>query len=102
MDRTFAILVKNVALAKNGEEALRSYKTLKPDIILTDIRMDTMNGNEFIKELRKFDTKTPIIVISAFAQDLYEEHKTYVQAVVNKPINFITLVQTIDACLLNQ
>lgn len=48
-----------------AKEALKSINIFKPDIIVTDYIMPEMNGLEFIKELRKFDSKIPIILITA-------------------------------------
>ena len=36
--------IEVVALGYNGEMAVELYETLKPDILLMDIRMDTMTG----------------------------------------------------------
>ncbi len=70
MHRTFKMVVNNIDLASNGSEALLHYDKNKPDLILTDIRMPYMDGNEFIKKLRQKDSKTPIVVITAYEEEL--------------------------------
>lgn len=42
-----------VILAKNGEEGLEKAKTEHPDLIILDIVMPKMNGQEMLKKLRK-------------------------------------------------
>ena len=100
MDRTFKMIVNSISLAKDGKEAYEHYLKNKPDIILTDLRMPNMSGNELVKKIRENDNLTPIIVITAYEDDLEETQKQKVQAIVNKPINFINLIQTIDDCVL--
>lgn len=97
MDRTFKMIVKNITLAANGDEALAAYKKNKPDLILTDIRMPHKDGIEFINELRAIDKDSPIIVITAFEDDLSTEEKQLVNAIFSKPINFMALVNKMNA-----
>jgi two-component system response regulator VanR len=51
--------------------ALKLYKKYSPDIIITDIQMPKMNGLEFVKKIRKNDSKTQIIIITAFSETEY-------------------------------
>lgn len=96
MHRTFQMVVNNIDLASNGSEALLHYNKNKPDLILTDIRMPHMDGNEFIKKIRQIDSKIPIIVITAYEEDLKDEDRKLVNAIFSKPINFISLINKID------
>ena len=54
--------------AANGEEAVRLYQELKPDIVTMDITMPVMNGIDAIKEIMKIDPNAKIIVCSAMGQ----------------------------------
>jgi CheY-like chemotaxis protein len=96
MHRTFKMVVNNIDLASNGSEALLHYNKNRPDLILTDIRMPHMDGNEFIKKIRQIDSKIPIIVITAYEEDLKDEDRKLVNAIFSKPINFISLINKID------
>jgi len=54
--------------ATNGEEAIRSAKRLKPDLILMDVEMPVMNGHEACKRL-KADPATaeiPVLMMTGF------------------------------------
>jgi len=57
--------------ASDALNALKIYKEIKPDIIISDIQMPKLNGLEFIEEIRKKDLSTQIIVISAFSDKSY-------------------------------
>lgn len=59
-----------VNLSRDGEEALRVLKTLKPDLILLDIILPKVSGFELM-EILKTDPqfqKAPIVVISNLGQ----------------------------------
>ena len=52
--------------ASDGAEALKVFKNRTPQLVIIDIKMPKMDGLEFIKNVRKFDTVTPIIFITGF------------------------------------
>lgn len=98
MDSTFKMLVKDIYLANNGEDAYKLYLENKPDLIITDIRMPISNGSELIKKIRETDKNIPIFVVSAYIYDLSDEERANVSAVFEKPIDFIEVVNAIDKC----
>lgn len=53
-----------VVVADNGQNALYEARHEKPDLILLDIMMPTMDGYEFIRTYRK-ESETPIILLTA-------------------------------------
>ncbi len=53
-----------VMLAKDGKEALEIFSKERPNIVLTDLRMPEMDGTTLISQLKKIDSKIPIIVVS--------------------------------------
>lgn len=99
MDRTFQMLVKNIYLAKDGQEALELFKNNTVDVVITDLRMPNMNGVDLIKHIRQINQDVKIIVISAYKEDLPQEQANMVSAVFEKPINFIKLVNQLDECV---
>ena len=58
-----------IVLAYNGEEGLEKIKTENPDLILLDIVMPVMDGITMLKELRKTDKDTPVIILSNLSGD---------------------------------
>ena len=50
--------------ASNGLEALAAWRAARPDLILTDINMPGMNGEEFLAALGREAAAVPVLVIS--------------------------------------
>ena len=53
-----------VALAENGLEAYKLFEEIHPDILITDLRMEGMDGLELVKRVREVDKECAIVVIS--------------------------------------
>jgi len=45
--------IQSIETAADGVSALRAMVSFKPDLVLTDIHMQPMNGLEFVQQLRK-------------------------------------------------
>ncbi len=77
----------SVALAFNGEEAVRLHKKHKYDLVLMDIQMPVMNGFEATQAIRKYDAKVPVVAVTANAQ-----YQNCIRAGMNdhlpKPVNY--------------
>lgn len=77
----------NVRIAHNGIEALKLVAEKKPDIILSDVMMPEMDGNELCREL-KSDRRTsgiPFIILTA---RIAQEHK--IEGMENGADDYIT------------
>jgi len=55
-----------VGEAINGQLALPLIKELKPDIVITDIKMPVMDGLQLISEVKKFNSQILYIIISGY------------------------------------
>jgi DNA-binding NtrC family response regulator len=53
--------------AYNGEQALERIKQETFDIVMTDIKMEKMDGFEVLKESQKISPETSVIMMTAFA-----------------------------------
>ncbi len=85
--------------AWNGKEALDKFKKAKNiDLILMDIKMPVMNGHEAFVEIRKINSKVPIIAQTAYSlsQDIGKINETGFNAYINKPLNKQTLLDLIN------
>ena len=63
--------IKVVSEAENGVEALKMIPSIKPDIILLDIKMPKLNGLDTLKRIKDFDNSSKIIILSAYSNKEY-------------------------------
>ena len=57
-------------LAEDGETGFKQALTLKPALILVDLRMPGISGAEVCKQIRAAAMKTPLIVLSATGDEI--------------------------------
>jgi DNA-binding NtrC family response regulator len=56
----------SVVAASDGREALRKIELSRPDLIILDYMMPDLSGLEVLKELRKRENDTPVVMITAY------------------------------------
>jgi len=95
--------MKELYMATDGIEGLKTYKEKRPDIILTDINMPNMDGLSMIKEIRKQDRNQPIVIISAFddRNNLLEAINMGGNGFVSKPIDMDFLYEKLNCIAQN-
>lgn len=61
----------DVVLARNGEEAWELFNAEKPDLVLSDVVMPRIKGDELCKriKLQSFAPETPVILVTAATRD---------------------------------
>jgi len=66
------ILTKNgyeiVGEAENGARAIDKYKELNPDLVIMDITMPEVDGIAAVREIKKINSDSKIIMCSAMGQ----------------------------------
>lgn len=89
-----------VATATNGQEGLDQALSTKPDLVLVDMMMPVMDGEEMSRRLRENPQTCdiPIVVMSAVHRSLRElpfDHAAFLP----KPFDLDTLLETIAKAL---
>jgi DNA-binding NarL/FixJ family response regulator len=59
-----------VGTASNGREAIESFRLLRPDVTLMDLRMPDMNGIDAIAAIRAEAPNARIVVLTTYAGDV--------------------------------
>ena len=63
--------IEVVGIGNNGTQAIALYESLKPDILLMDIRMQEKNGIEAAQEILSKDSQAKILFLTTFSDDDY-------------------------------
>ena len=63
--------IEVVAIGNNGEQAISLYNEHKPDVLLMDIRMDTMNGLDAAEKIFATEKTANILFLTTFSDDEY-------------------------------
>lgn len=87
-----------IIFAKNGAEGLEKFRQQNADLIITDNMMPVMNGLDMIAEIRKSDTRTPIILVTAYIDNafLIKAINLGVTQFVGKPVTFDNFTRAIE------
>ncbi|WP_298554919.1 response regulator [uncultured Algibacter sp.] len=88
-------------IVENGLEAVEAFKNDNYDLILMDINMPKMNGNQATIEIRKIDRHLPIIALTASNQDELNENILDIgfDDIITKPFDNELFFNTINNLL---
>ena len=93
----------DVAVARDGYEAVQKAKEIMPVLILMDIQMPEMNGLEAIRHIRNCVDLECIPIIAVTALTMSGDRDKCLAAgaddYMSKPINMETLIRTIEVLL---
>ncbi len=72
-ERTLAMIIKDtlegqdflIHTAHDGEEGLRMFFDLRPDVLVADVMMPRMDGFELVRRIRQTDKQTPVLFLTA-------------------------------------
>ncbi|MDO5422112.1 MAG: LytTR family DNA-binding domain-containing protein [Eubacteriales bacterium] len=81
--------LENATLLKayaDPAQALEEYAYLKPDVVIVDINMPSMNGLEFAEKLRLLDDQANIIFLTAYDQYAIDAFSVHAVDYILKPV----------------
>lgn len=58
-----------VGEAADGDEAIKQFESLRPDLVLMDLRLPGKSGHEVTQRIRQLSPDTPILMLSGFEGD---------------------------------
>lgn len=87
--------------AKDGEEALKLIELYEPEIIITDIKMPSMDGIALIEMLSARKMRTKVIIISGYNDFSYAQKAVRYGAIdyILKPIQETELLHVVRKCV---
>ena len=83
---------------QNGKDCLAAFKESNADIVITDLRMPSMNGFELLSELREIDENVPVLVMTGYSsvENAVEAMKRGASDFIKKPFDFTELKLMLD------
>lgn len=90
-----------VTTAESGAEALRRLDAVSPDIVLSDLRMDEMDGMALFQAIQREMPGLPVIILTAHGSIPDAVHATQqgVYSFLTKPVDRDALFSAIDEAL---
>ena len=94
-----------ISTASNGKEGIEKAVSLKPDLIITDIMMPVMSGDEMVRRIRENDdlADIPVIMLTAVIDEKVKNEllKQSVQDFLTKPFSIDELRSKVES-IINQ
>lgn len=87
-----------VYTATNGMEAIEKVKAVNPHIVLLDILMPGIGGMDCLKEIKKFNPKTVVVMVTAVIDEELAKRALQLGAddYITKPLDF-NYIETVVA-----
>lgn len=91
----------NVTAVSNGKDAYEEYLKNKPDIIISDISMPTLNGLELAEKIREDDADIQIIILSGYTNTEYFLKAVELNLVkyLLKPVSLFDIKNVLEHCV---
>lgn len=86
-----------VIQVENGQEGLDALQTAKVDLVITDINMPVMDGNEFIARLATQPHPPPVVALSGDSWEVVDS--PVINTIVSKPVSIHTLKKVVQDLL---
>ena len=77
--------IEVVGTARNGEDALKKWRTYRPDVVTLDVEMPVMNGLDVLKAMMK-EGPVPVVMLSSTTK---EGADTTMQAIQAGAVDFV-------------
>ena len=90
--------IEIAGFAYNGIEALEKLESLRPDILITDVRMPGMDGIDLIRQISEKECPVEVVIISGYADFSYAQSamRYGVGSYLLKPIKKEELEETLQ------
>ena len=108
-EQTLAMIIKDtlegqgflIHTAVDGEEGLRLFFDLHPDVLVADVMMPRMDGFEMVRRIRQTDRRTPVLFLTARSavNDVVEGFELGANDYLKKPFGMQELIVRIKALM---
>lgn len=110
-DIRFGLLLKGFLEARgwnplwvsDGRKALRDWDRLRPDVVVTELESEELDGFEFVDAVRRKDETLPVVVCTKLAGAAgwspADRRALGIDAVLVRPLQFLALHSTLQGVL---
>ncbi|MBS0658607.1 MAG: response regulator [Verrucomicrobia bacterium] len=85
--------------AENGEEGMRKFLAEAFDLVITDMAMPGMSGEQVAALVKQRESQTPVILLTGFAEFLERKSVPSVDVVLSKPVDMLGLRKAVGKAL---
>jgi len=91
----------SVSTAVDGQDAIDKLKTGRFDLIITDLKMPKISGEELVRFVRQHEPSSKVIVISGYSTlfSVSQSVDSGANAFLSKPFSIKQLMQTVTSVL---
>ena len=103
LEEAFTLESYNVLTAYDGKEAWDKVNTNNVDLVITDLRMPMMNGNELVEKISSSYPTLPVIVLTGHGtiETAVESMRRGAVDFFTKPVDLDKLFLVVKKCLAN-
>jgi len=78
-----------VRAVASAEDALKAVAAQEPEVLLTDLRLGGMSGEELLKRIKRLKPQLPVVVLSGYgkAKDIVEVIRAGAEDYLSKPVD---------------
>lgn len=97
LSEQLALLFKSITTASNGEEGWERFLEHPYDLVITDLEMPYMNGEELLKKIREHSPEQEVLIISAYNEPerLISLINLHASGFIEKPLQHQSLLETL-------
>ena len=101
LERTFTKEGWRVALAASGEEALEAVRRDRPDVVVTDLMMPGMGGEELLRAVKAIAPEIEVVLMTAFGtvEGAVAAMKDGAYDFITKPVKRHAIVKSVRQAL---
>lgn len=97
MQKVLSLLVRNVYIAFNAEQAFELFRANRIDVVMLDIRMGDTSGIELAQMLREENKNLPMVIMSSYTdtEELLAACKLKLIDYICKPVDLHKIIEVL-------
>lgn len=89
-----------VCIAQDAESALASIASVRPDLVITDLRLPQKSGLDLVRDIHALYTNIPVLIMTAYGSDeVLEVAARLGTTVLTKPVHRDELFRSVGRAL---